>query len=115
LDQFQFMGGLRVRFHLNCPDLLVLADIKGLAFRRSIAAFAKQFAARMRKTQQAPSSGLRMQRYIQNGRARTNEVRECGIPSSTSSPLRRCDPHRAQALPHELASQNPVPLKLCRE
>jgi hypothetical protein len=109
------MGGLWVRFHLHCRVLLVLADIKGLVSRQRIAAFAKQFAARMRKTRQAPSSGHRMQRYIQNGRARTNEVRECGIPPSTSSPFRRCELHRAQARPHGLASQNPVPLKLWRE
>jgi 3-hydroxyisobutyrate dehydrogenase-like beta-hydroxyacid dehydrogenase len=84
------MGGLRVRFHLNCPDLLVLADIKGLVSGRWIAAFAKQFAARMRKTQQAPSSGLRIQRYVPNGRThqRGSRMRHSTIDIDSTSALR---------------------------
>src|SRR3954469_17774753 len=84
------MGGLRVRFHLNCPDLLVLADIQGLVSRQRIAAFAKQFAARMRKTRQAPRSGYRMQRYILNGRThqRGSRMRHSIIDIESTSALR---------------------------
>jgi hypothetical protein len=73
------MGGLWVRFHLHCRVLLVLADIKGLVSRQRIAALQSNLPQGYAKRGKRQAAVFECSATFGTG-ARTNEVRECGIP-----------------------------------